>query len=321
MYQLTLDLLPRVFLLVVTMMLLPAALLYLHTRRRTSPMSVALALAVVMGMISLLLVFCYVAAFNPVQKRALVTVSLLTFITFIVISAILGSMYLVSIVNGRKKAFISPDLYAVYRYADDLILQLDHNGQIIDINHEEAFLMLLGKRFDSIAELVSLSEPVPNRTEGIAALFLRTTEKWQCDVTLNEQSFIVMNTPVMTKNEPAFGSIMVFHNITEEKENELALSRQNDELSAANRKLENLVKMVGILEAEQTKAEMLRLVQIELTDRIDEILTDIRKLCVSADTDVGEYKMALGEIIISLRDVYRKVRKTIQSFTIERDRI
>lgn len=321
MYQLTPDLLPKIFIIVVIMMLIPAALLYLHTRRRTNPTSVVLALAVVTGMISLLLVFCYVASLNPVQKKAFATACLLSFTMFIMFSATLGIQYLVSIKNGRRNAYILPDLYAVYRYADDIVLQLDRHGQIIDINHEEAFLKLSRKRLDNIAELVSSGEPAQHCTERIAGLFSRTTEKWQCDVTVKTQSFIVMNTPVMTKDEPAFGSIMVFHNITEEKENELALSRQNEELLAANHKLENLVKMVGILEAEQTKAEMLRLVQIELTDRIDEILSDIRKLYLSADTDAGEYKAALGGIIISLRDVYRKVRRTIQSFTIERDRI
>lgn len=312
MYILTPVIFIKILTLTILIISIPAVMLHIMVRRQTSLLSSGFKLTAVLIVCGLFFLFMKTAAFDTQLQKTFILFASVFFVIFFVALILTLFRYISHRNMGSRNPYLSPDLAAVYRFSDDIVLILDWQGRILDVNHEEGFRQLAGQDVTNIEDL-----PAPDENDFYVNI-TRSLEEWECYLTVSGQSFLVMNTPIITKNSPAVGSVMVLHCITEEKEYERVLLEKNDNLEAANKKLEKLVKMNGMLKAEQAKARLLQRVQTELTGRIEGIIADIRDLTAGDNIDSDESKKRLRGIIDSLRGIYKKVRDTIQSIQKER---
>ncbi len=219
----------------------------------------------------------------------------------------------------RGRASVSaPDLRHVFAETDDIIVIADWSRRITEINHPERLWQAVGQSCETLSELArALQAHAGSTTSGTVSF--DSGDSWTGEIALGEDVFLVGSAPV-TDREPnaRVGTLVLFHDIREERLRALRLAEKNRELTAANRQLAQQVQVETKLARAEETASLLETVQRDLADRLSRTLALIREARALPDGGSASPDL-LARIVHSLREAYQSVRKTVQALNDRKD--
>jgi len=318
-----LDYGPLIGILVVLSLLLAicAAAIYVSVRYGRQAAGKALYCAVLLlgaGLFCVLIDFAILAL--PFERVFKVTGLLLLLLSFIVFSA----TFLRRVKDGRRGAFrlfSTPDLKSVFDAIDDLAVIFDYRGGIAEANHPEQLAQLFpGARtlWDMLPMLEASAEA--EGPEGLDKRLAATTEKLKLETRLRTRAgwYDLSILPVLS-GKSRLGHIMILQDISAIKKTEQLLRYQNDYQASANEKLTDYVRLTSTLEAERERLKLMRHIQADLIDQIENAVIEIQKIQKQPYESTAQLRADISKAADLLRHIYRDVRSSIGKISGKKD--
>ena len=212
----------------------------------------------------------------------------------------------------------TPDLRHVFAGTDDIIVIADWSRRITEINHPERLWQVIGRTCETLTEL---RESLQTLSGKASARFMPfdDSESWHDEIAFGEHVFLIGLAPVTGRNpNDRIGTLLLVHDIREERQLAIRLAEKNRDLAAANRQLEQQVQVETRLARAEETATLLATVQQDLADRLSQALDLIRHARVLSQTAAVPPDM-LGSIVHSLRAAYQSVRNIVQTLNARKD--
>ena len=212
----------------------------------------------------------------------------------------------------------TPNLREVFSATDDLIAIADWSGEFTEINHPEALEKLLGQPCES---LLSLRDRLQLLSAGQTDTFASfgAVDPWQREIAFDGHFFLVATASVISPASEKIGTAVLFHDIREARLAAMALADRNRELAAANLQLEQQVQVETRLAHAEETVLLIDTVQRDLAERLSQTLALIREALSQPDSMASATPSVREAIVLSLRETYQSVRKTVQALKSRKD--
>ncbi len=196
---------------------------------------------------------------------------------------------------------------------EDIVFVADSDGLITYINHRDEFYNLFGKVI-SISQLLSF---VQNNAFQMTLDDVADTDVFDGIYVTPSKCCRVFITPIVIRAN-RLGYTAVIDDISAMKESERLLQEQYDDLSQANIKLTQSIRLAGALEAEKQRLQILEQVQTTLAGDIEKVLSSIRRI-KQQDIEEGTYPACVRKLASQFRQIYHEVRGAVGSIAGKED--
>ena len=317
---LTTDVLLKVFILLFALILLLILNIYLFISRKRNIYSVFFHILSFCLIVFLFCILLQTAIIELDIEKYYVNIGQValyigTFLLFITI--------LLSIVYYRKiskKVLILPNLIDVFMSIDDIAIICDYKGDIVEINKSPKQKQLFGEKCYNVDDLLSIlikKAPIQYHNEIKTVFYnLKSFHQIELEFKDTEDFYLINISPIMPNKNNCIGATIVFHNIKKEKLLIREIDKQNLSLQKANNKLLEYVRIANDLETEKERLRLLQEIQADLIDKIEIVISNIKKIQNNNFQNICDYQNSISEISKELRDVYNEVRQSINSISL-----
>lgn len=241
---------------------------------------------------------------------------------FYLVSALLFFLLLLRHISPSERRWRAnertPNLREVFSSTDDLIAIADWSGKFTEINHPETLETLLGQPCESLSLLRDRLQRLSGRQAEVFATF-GTAAPWQEEIAFDGHFFLVATASVISPASEIIGTVVLFHDIREARLAAMALADRNRELAAANLQLEQQVQVETRLAHAEETVSLIDTVQRDLAERLSQTLALIREALSQTDSMASATPSVREAIVLSLRETYQSVRKTVQTLKSRKD--
>lgn len=211
-------------------------------------------------------------------------------------------------IRGSKPIFMNPDLSEIMSGMEDRVMIYDYNGILIETNQKplgfelkEEVEFTIENLFKYIIELAAFA--LEDIQQGMPQEF---------EIAAEGRIYLLSSSLIRSNRKDHLGTIVCFHDITEEKTLLQELSKQNDLLQEANVELENYIKVANHLESEKVRLKLQEKINEELFIRIEEIIDKIRNLQKGKGKQECDQEM-IRLISSELREIFQMIRASVRT--------
>lgn len=207
------------------------------------------------------------------------------------------------------------------------IVILDTYNNIVTFN--ESFINNFGKficinKNDNISNFIGNLKHYLINIEGIPliekSLINPETALINIELSLTipfNKSFIFYNQPVLNKRKKLIGKILSFYEITEYKNLLTMLEQKNQELTFANRKLEEHALKIEELAVAEERTRVAREIHDTLGHTMTSIITLLEMSLIHSGIDITKVKEDILEALVISKDGLRELRSSIHGITLD----
>lgn len=239
-----------------------------------------------------------------------------------IITSILTGLYFVyKKINLSESIFLQPDTSSLFSAINDPIVIYDNNNHLLSIHKDELLLNLKSTQIYKLEDLISIISKfiISTGVDNVASDSMNTnsTKEYEIYDEENDGYYQMIIAPIMASKEDKIGTIIRFHNISEEKKLLMEIDKQNSLLENANQKIEAYVEVANELELEKERLRLLGEIQSELIIRIDKVVNNLKEIqSYKAIYEIDNKDIqAIGD---ELRSILNTIRKSVNNISTKR---
>lgn len=209
--------------------------------------------------------------------------------------------------------FLNPDISSILTAVEETIIICDYNGLIIEMNHQGIWNTVLKEchqQDELLTQLLLLSREKQEVVQEKRNLIHPPVE---FEIYSNQDVFLVSVLPIRGNQLKDLGTMIVLHNITEEKKLIQEVYESNEKLETANKQLVHFVEISSQLEEQKERLKLVEGIQSELLVRIEEIISEINELQQQENDPLEVFQNNVETISDQLRDILRLVRISVKN--------
>jgi len=235
-----------------------------------------------------------------------------------IISLVVGlSLGLYFVYTKKTLAYLSmnPDISSVLTAIDDPVIIFDYNKHIIGLHKADQLSFLNHQSIQELDQLIDLIQPLLLTDEKLIVLV-----NWdKIDVLeyeiyddISSRYYKITIAPMMADRRNVLGVIVIFHDISIERQLVEDINNQNTLLESANQTLEAYVEVASSLEQEKERLKLMGEIQSDLIINIEKIISKIRML-ESQQINDEQYQKEILDVGNELRSILQTIRISVNN--------
>lgn len=299
------------------LMLLMLGNIYLHVNKRQNHLTKGFHITSFFWFTGLFCLFIQTVILDLSFEKYFEHIGKLSIVSGTVCGIVTLGIYLYSRQKAIVSAYMLPDFASLLSKTNDLVIISDFNGKIIEINQMVQRQKVLGESVHDLEALYHawIDQAPVEQSALIEAWHNMNLAKHQFEIQLQDQFYWVQSCPLFTNRNNYLGTVIVLHDIREEKDLREAINQQNTSLEKANKKLVEYVGVAEVLESEKIRLQCLQEVQIGLAKDIEAVIDHINGIAKKKAEDTFTYSQEVAEIATKLRTALKAIRQSIHTMT------